>query len=417
MNPEQWSVDDVGIYLEEHNFKQYKTKFCEENRIDGRALLSLTENDLRQPPLNIVPLGDVKNLCFLIDNLKDERILRIQHKGDLSERQTYATYTYFKFDQQLSSGQSSRSCSVSLLDSDDETVSVKNLKLDLKKFALSVLYIFIAHFTSGFAVAYAQEHMPDKTKYPPLPDIFLDILPYVPWAFQVTEGVIIVLSICGLTMLFFHKYRLLVIQRLMIITATIYLLRCLCVVSTAIPMPQRDYDCQRLEFKDQWERVSRVVKFYAAVGLKSSGIKTCGDYVFSGHTVIITLLILGINEYTPSSMTCLHTFNWVIGIFGTFFILLGHGHYTLDILLAFAISAKLFSMHHSMANNISQMTRDQHRIKKWFPIFYFFERDTDGPIPNEYEWPLPRFNKIESMFQDIILSLGNWGMVKTRINK
>ena len=48
--------------------------------------------------------------------------------------------------------------------------------------------------------------------------------------------------------------------------------------------------------KSGWDRFSHVVQFYAAIGMKSNGIKTCGDYVFSGHTVIIILLVLSINE-------------------------------------------------------------------------------------------------------------------------
>ena len=50
-----------------------------------------------------------------------------------------------------------------------------------------------------------------------------------------------VLSYCAI---FFARF--IVIQRLMIIAGTIYLLRCLCVMSTAIPMPQKTYDCTRL---------------------------------------------------------------------------------------------------------------------------------------------------------------------------
>lgn len=211
MDPELWTVDDVGEYLEKHNFNQFRRLFCDENKIDGRVLLSLNENDLKLPPLNITPFGDVKRLLFLIDGLKDKRKRPYaQRKGYILEKQPYSTVdAYINIDESSTlSGTSSPSCGVSLTDSDDDfVISTKKLKVEPKKFALSVLYIFSIHFFSGFAVTYAQEHLPDKKKYPPLPDIFLDSLPYIPWAYRVTEGVIIVLSIFGLTMLFFHKYR------------------------------------------------------------------------------------------------------------------------------------------------------------------------------------------------------------------
>lgn len=120
---------------------------------------------------------------------------------------------------------------------------------------------------------------------------------------------------------------------------------------------------------------------------------------------------------TPRSMIWLHTINWIIGIFGAFFILLGHGHYTLDIVLAFAITSKLFSLHHFLANNISLMTRDKSRLKRCFPVLYYFERGTDGYIPNEYEWPLPRIKKMESFYHDVKYSFGNYCISKPKLDK
>ncbi|XP_071149860.1 sphingomyelin synthase-related protein 1-like [Mytilus edulis] len=417
MDTELWTIKDVGAYLDENDFKQYRKLFCEENKIDGRVFLSLTEKDLKQAPLQILPFGDLRRLCFLIENLREEKRNRDQKTSDSPFKQTYSTFNNYIHSEQSStrSGLSSPSGGISITDSDDDSFQIrKKLKLDRRKFALSVLYIFCSHFFSGFAVTYAQEHLPDKKKYPPLPDIILDNLPFIPWAYRVTEGAIFFLIIMGLIMLFFHKYRFLVIQRVMIIAATIYLLRSFCVMSTAIPMPQKEYNCNRIEVKDSWERLSRVVRFYAAIGLKSNGIKTCGDYVFSGHTVIMTLLVLSINEYTPRSMICLHTLNWIVGIFGVFFILLGHGHYTLDILLAFFISSKLFSYHHTIAINMSLISRDTYRMKKCFPVLYYFEQDTDGHIPNEYEWPLPKVKKVESFYSDVKFSFGSYFSSKSK---
>ncbi|CAC5409198.1 SAMD8 [Mytilus coruscus] len=110
--------------------------------------------------------------------------------------------------------------------------------------------------------------------------------------------------------------------------------------------------------------------------------------MFSGHTVTITTLILLINEYTPKRWILVHTLVWIVGLFGIFFILAGHGHYTLDVIVAFYITSRLFQYHHILANNKTLMTRDQSRLKKWFPVFYFFESNCDGIVPNEYEWPL-----------------------------
>lgn len=44
------------------------------------------------------------------------------------------------------------------------------------------------------------------------------------------------------------------------------------------------------------------------------------------------------------------------------------------------------------------MRDDRRRTRIWFPLFYFFESEVDGPVPNEYEWPL----RIPERFQQVI---------------
>nr|CAD7392824.1 unnamed protein product [Timema cristinae] len=48
-----WSVDDVECWLKNNDFQNYVFLFCNKHRIDGKALLLLTETDLRTPPLQI----------------------------------------------------------------------------------------------------------------------------------------------------------------------------------------------------------------------------------------------------------------------------------------------------------------------------------------------------------------------------
>ena len=129
---------------------------------------------------------------------------------------------------------------------------------------------------------------------------------------------------------------------------------------------------------------------------------------------ICLIIILWFISDTPRNWLPLHTLNWIVGVFGIFFILLGHGHYTLDIILAIAISSKLFSYHHTFANNICHMKRDIHRMKKCFPVFYFFEHEMEGYIPQEYEWPLPRPTRLISFYKDVRFSMGSYMSLTTR---
>lgn len=49
----EWSSESVAQWLEEKGHSKYIELLCSIHEIDGRALLLLTEHDLRTPPLNI----------------------------------------------------------------------------------------------------------------------------------------------------------------------------------------------------------------------------------------------------------------------------------------------------------------------------------------------------------------------------
>lgn len=117
------------------------------------------------------------------------------------------------------------------------------------------------------------------------------------------------------------------------------------------------------------------------------GVRTCGDYMFSGHTTVLTLLNFFVTEYSPRSYYYLHTLSWVVNLFGIFFILAAHEHYSIDVFVAFYISTRLFLYYHTLANNRALMQMDSKRTRIWFPLFYFFESGVDGIVPNEFVTP------------------------------
>ncbi|VDM18029.1 unnamed protein product [Wuchereria bancrofti] len=78
--PEEWSYDDVATWLNEQGFEKYANIIAYRHKIDGRTLLMLTEVDLREKPLKLDCLGDIKrrelrlNLLFLQEWSKTERL-------------------------------------------------------------------------------------------------------------------------------------------------------------------------------------------------------------------------------------------------------------------------------------------------------------------------------------------------------
>jgi hypothetical protein len=88
-------------------------------------------------------------------------------------------------------------------------------------------------------------------------------------------------------------------------------------------------------------------------------------------------------------MNWLHTFVWIKSLFGLFFILAAHEHYSIDVFIAFYISSRMFVYYHSLANNKVLLQQDKRRVKVWFPLFSYFEENIHSQVPNEYEALMP----------------------------
>jgi len=63
-------MDDVAAWLNDVGFGRYCELLTAQHHVDGRALLRMNESDLRQPPVSMTVLGDIKNLALCISHLK-----------------------------------------------------------------------------------------------------------------------------------------------------------------------------------------------------------------------------------------------------------------------------------------------------------------------------------------------------------
>lgn len=205
----QWGTPQVGQWLKENNFNVYIDLFCNKHKIDGRALLTLTEQDLKEPPIELTVLGDIKRLSIAIKKLQNENRIEVQALGLENGLGTDASNVFAghrRFPHRMDSETSTISEN-EINHQYADTRFVRRAPPEYTKLIISYLYMFSVFMVTAFVMVMANDRVPDSKKYPPLPDLVLDNMPYVPWAFEMCEMCACVLSTIVAIMLLFHKHR------------------------------------------------------------------------------------------------------------------------------------------------------------------------------------------------------------------
>uniref|UniRef100_A0A8C2S1I9 Sphingomyelin synthase-related protein 1 n=1 Tax=Capra hircus TaxID=9925 RepID=A0A8C2S1I9_CAPHI len=370
----RWTTKHVAVWLKDEGFFEYVDVLCNKHRLDGITLLTLTEYDLRSPPLEIKVLGDIKRLMLSVRKLQKIHIDVLEEMGYNSDSPMSPMTPFISALQSaewLCNGEPSHDCDGPITDLSSDQYQ----------------YVNVFGFTS-FIMVIVHERVPDMQTYPPLPDIFLDSVPRIPWAFAMTEVCGMILCYIWLLVLLLHKHRSILLRRLCSLMGTVFLLRCFTMFVTSLSVPGQHLQCTGKVYGSVWEKLHRAFAIWSGFGMTLTGVHTCGDYMFSGHTVVLTMLNFFVTEYTPRSWNFLHTLSWVLNLFGIFFILAAHEHYSIDVFIAFYITTRLFLYYHTLAN--TRAYQQSRRARIWFPMFSFFECNVNGTVPNEYCWPFSK---------------------------
>jgi hypothetical protein len=105
-----------------------------------------------------------------------------------------------------------------------------------------------------------------------------------------------------LIVILFHKHRIVVVWRVTSITGSVFLLRCVTMFVTSLSVPGTHLTCLGADVGITIEdKLYHAWKITSGLGMSINGVRTCGDYMFSGHTIIFTMLSISIIEYTPDS--------------------------------------------------------------------------------------------------------------------
>uniref|UniRef100_A0A674ILV7 Sphingomyelin synthase-related protein 1 n=1 Tax=Terrapene triunguis TaxID=2587831 RepID=A0A674ILV7_9SAUR len=303
----RWTTKNVAKWLKEEGFCEYVDVLCNRHRLDGITLLTLTEYDLRSPPLEIKVLGDIKRLMLSIRKLQKQHIEVLEELGYNSDSPIGTmspTVGSLQDTDWFCNGEVPRDCGpVTDLNADQYQYTngknkhpMRRLDPEYWKTVLSCIYVFIVFGFTSFVMVIVHERVPDMQTYPPLPDIFLDSVPRIPWAFAMTEVCGVILCYIWLLVLLLHRHRSILLRRLCSLMGTVFLLRCFTMFVTSLSVPGQHLQCSGKLYGNVWAKLQRAFAIWSGFGMTLTGVHTCGDYMFSGHTVVLTMLNFFVTE-------------------------------------------------------------------------------------------------------------------------
>ncbi|CAI5448747.1 unnamed protein product [Caenorhabditis angaria] len=270
------------------------------------------------------------------------------------------------------------------------------------KALIAFITLFVSAALNTIVLSYVHEKYP--INQPPLPDIVFDHFPYYREGLAICETLMIVSFSCVLALIAFHRHRWIVLRRLCTIGAILYFLRSITMIVTQVPVADPNWHCApRLGGNGTaWQIIWRGVKMIVGVGLNVNGDNTlCGDYIYSGHTIVLVVSALFMSEYSPRRWWFLHISWWILAAVGVVFLVISHGHYTIDVILSYFICTRVFWIYHTMAAHptLRSSLHNHHRKEFWFGAFKWLESDIQRPVPRRFDIPFPLNHIYNSVVQ------------------
>eukprot|EP00941_MAST-03F_sp_MAST-3F-sp1_P000298 g298.t1 len=168
-----------------------------------------------------------------------------------------------------------------------------------------------------------------------------------------------VLMLCTAVFVLSLSNRLVVAKRFFVIHGLLMAMRTCTIICTSLP--DASPVCkERTPGETKWENIDFKLVTERWLGMVAPGVTnttvlTCGDMVFSGHTVVMVLCAMTFHQYykfVSSAVNPVKFSIWVLCFVGMGSIIATRFHYTLDVLLAFYFTITIWSLYHRLANDI-----------------------------------------------------------------
>lgn len=358
-------------------------------------------------PLIKIPNGNARNsvshsrVNSTEDALDGETILSSQTNGEINKDhhpiRNGSVYVHIADDEHPAGLESSDIHRYRTKEADLGVRKKKSYPKELKKVAVAAVFTLCNFVATAASLSIVHEYYPIVD---PLPDRILDSVPYQSWGLKACEILLTVHTTLAVLTVVFHKHRFIVMRRVLLILGLLYGYRAITMFVTVLPRADKTYYCSP-KMSDEGKSltfltiVARVFNILSGFGLTINGKHTfCGDYIFSGHTMMFVLTYLVISEYTSRRFYPFHWLLWMSGVCGVTMLLFGRGHYTIDCIIAYYITTRLWYIYHSMACHpaLKRPTKINYFVKIWWwYLFRWFEENVrSGPLPNGFSLPISK---------------------------
>ena len=174
------------------------------------------------------------------------------------------------------------------------------------KTLLAAVFLGTGFLATTASLAFTHERVPETE---PLPDLFLDHVKYQDWGLDVSEMILMANTFLAVFIIMLHSHRTIILRRIWLILGLLYYYRALTMCVTVLPKADKTYTCMPKTPQNETTAmmyVERVLTIISGGGLSINGKHVfCGDYIFSGHTMTLTLGYLAIKQCKFSSLKIL----------------------------------------------------------------------------------------------------------------
>jgi len=195
---------------------------------------------------------------------------------------------------------------------------------------------------------------------PLLPDIVHQMVPYYPLN-RFIDNIMIFIIVSEFFFIVFDSQRFVILRRVGAVYAILCTFRIITMTVTSLPDPSPL--CPHAG-------EHKIVFNMRGVFKMLTGGLTCGDMIFSGHTIGFLLPCLFHNFYFKKPIGYIY---WALAIIGPIMLIISRLHYTVDVVISFFCTSCVFYIYHIIAENPSTAARLPGFVSSYFKLMEWSE--------------------------------------------